>query len=74
MHCDLDTSLPDWIIDYPETTRIFSELGMDCSCAGKSLQYVCHQHGLNPADILQRLKQAVANSESHSSLGPRSTP
>ena len=27
--CDLDTSVPDWVIDHPETLAVFQELGID---------------------------------------------
>lgn len=60
MHCDLHTSLPDWIIDYPETATVFKELGIDVSCEGKSLEYVCRQQGLDPQLVLDRLVQAAS--------------
>ena len=34
--CDLDTSVPDWVIDHPETLSVFQELGIDTCCGGKS--------------------------------------
>jgi regulator of cell morphogenesis and NO signaling len=57
--CDLDTSVPDWIIDHPETTAVFRELGIDCSCGGKSLAYACQQQGLEPEQVLARLLRCV---------------
>ena len=60
MECDLDTSIPDWIVDHPETTSIFAKLGLDTSCGGKSLEYVALQAGLNPTDVLQQLRDKVA--------------
>lgn len=60
MECDLDTSIPDWIIEHPETTAVFGELGLDSHCAGKSLTYVCHQQGLSPAAVLARLRDAIS--------------
>ncbi len=59
MDCDLDTSIPDWIMDHPQTQAVFDELGMDTSCGGKSLRYVCHQHGLSPPSVLERLQLIV---------------
>lgn len=56
---DLDTSIPDWIIDYPQTAKVFDALRIDASCQGKSLEYVCQQHGLVPERVLQRLLQAI---------------
>ncbi len=60
MNCDLDNCIPDWIIEHPETLRVFNDLGLDTSCAGKSLHYVCIHHGLSPQEVLQRLWQAIA--------------
>ena len=42
--CDLDTSVPDWIIEHPETLTVFLDFGIDYSCGGKSLGYLCDQH------------------------------
>ncbi len=64
MECDLDTSIPEWIIEHPETTAVFGELGLDISCAGKSLAYVCHQQDLSPTAVLARLQAAIAQSPS----------
>ncbi len=71
MNCDLDTSIPDWIIEHPETHSLFGELGLDTSCAGKSLEYVCRQQGYSPSDVLQRLKSAVIGT-SHPTAGSAS--
>jgi len=60
MDCDLQTSIPDWIIDHPETARIFVALGLDTSCGGKSLEYVASQAGLSPPDVLHQLRDKVA--------------
>jgi iron-sulfur cluster repair protein YtfE (RIC family) len=53
--CDLDSSVPDWVIEHPETLVVFQELGIDTSCGGKSLGYACHQQGLDEEAILKRL-------------------
>ena len=60
--CDLDSSVPDWIIEYPETTQVFNELNIDTSCGGKSLRYICICQGSNPQEVLERLRQIVADS------------
>ena len=59
MNCDLHTSIPDWIIEHPETAAVFATLRLDSSCGGKSLEYVCHQSGHNVVDVLRQLKEAV---------------
>lgn len=59
MDCDLDTTIPDWIIEHPQTHVVFDELGLDTSCGGKSLRYLCHRKGLSPQAVLERLQQVV---------------
>lgn len=59
MICDLETSIPDWIIEHPETTAIFNELKLDVSCGGKSLEYVAMQQGLNPHAVMRRLREVI---------------
>lgn len=53
--CDLDTPVPDWVIDHPETLAVFQELGIDTCCGGKSLGFACHQLGLNGEAVLAKL-------------------
>lgn len=57
--CDLDTSVPDWIIDHPETLGVFQEMGIDYSCGGKSLEYLCVNRGLDANQVLKRLHEAI---------------
>lgn len=59
MNCDLDTSVPDWIIDHPESAAVFDELRIDTSCGGKSLRYLCQQKYLDPGTVLERLLNAI---------------
>ena len=53
--CDLDSSVPDWVIEHPETLVVLQELGIDTSCGGKSLGYLCRQQGLEEEAVLKRL-------------------
>ena len=57
--CDLDTSVPDWIIDHPETLRVFQALGIDYSCGGKSLEYACREQRLDGKMVLGQLLQTI---------------
>lgn len=59
MTCDLDTPVPDWVIEHPETLAMFQELGIDYCCGGKSLEYACRERGLNPANVLVRLRRCI---------------
>lgn len=59
MDCDLDSSIPDWIIEHPETIPIFNELGIDTSCGGKSLGYMCVHEDLDPNDVFARLRDVI---------------
>lgn len=61
--CDLNTSVPDWIIDHPETMAVFEELGIDYSCGGKSLACVCKERGLDPETVLVRLRHCIIKNE-----------
>jgi iron-sulfur cluster repair protein YtfE (RIC family) len=53
--CDLDTPVPDWVIEHPDTFGVFQELGIDCCCGGKSLEYACRQNGLDAEAVLAKL-------------------
>lgn len=61
--CDLDTPVPDWVVDHPETLTVFQELGIDCSCGGKSLAYACRERGLDAAIVLQELSRCLNSGE-----------
>lgn len=56
---DLDSSPVDWVLDRPSSATVFDRLGIDYSCPGKSLAYHCERLGLDPADVLRRLKNAA---------------
>ncbi|MCA9906140.1 MAG: DUF542 domain-containing protein [Anaerolineae bacterium] len=71
MHCNLDTSIPDWIIDHPESAAVFKALGVDACCEGKSLEYVCHQQGLDPQNVLNLLLRMSNNQPAHKGKGGR---
>lgn len=71
MDSDLETSIPDWIIDHPETAGIFAALGLDTSCGGKSLEYVASQAGLSPSEVLHQLRNKVRQ-DRDSNAEPRS--
>jgi len=34
MTCDLDTAVPDWVIEHPETLSLFQNLEIDYCCGG----------------------------------------
>jgi regulator of cell morphogenesis and NO signaling len=61
--CDLDTTVPDWVIEHPETRSVFQELGIDDSCGGKSLSYACQQRGLDADVVLMKLLRRVDGNE-----------
>ncbi len=61
--CDLDTSVPDWIIDHPQALAVFEALGIDCSCGGKSLGYACRVRGLDAEAVLAKLRQCLSDHE-----------
>ncbi|WP_029246962.1 DUF542 domain-containing protein [Schlesneria paludicola] len=51
-HLDLDDSVPEWVIEYPQLLSLFQELGIDYCCGGKSLQFACREQNLNPKIVL----------------------
>ncbi|QDV30307.1 Iron-sulfur cluster repair protein ScdA [Planctopirus ephydatiae] len=53
--CSPETSVPDWIIDHPETRAVFQELGIDYSCGGKLLELACREEGLLEQHVLAKL-------------------
>ncbi len=57
--CNLDTAVPDWIIEHPDTLAVFEELGIDYSCGGRSLEYACRERGLDAAIVLARLRTVI---------------
>ena len=59
--CDLETSVPDWVIEYPETLAVLQELEIDYCCGGKSLEYACREQGHCPATVLGKLRRLIAN-------------
>ena len=60
--CDLDTPVPDWVIEHPETLAVFQELGIDYACGGKSLGFACRQQGLDAEAVLAKLLCRLAAS------------
>jgi regulator of cell morphogenesis and NO signaling len=60
--CDLDTPVPDWVIEHPETLAVFQELGIDYCCGGKSLAFACRQRGLDAQAVLATLLRRLAAS------------
>lgn len=59
--CDLDSSVVDWVIEYPFVTGLFESLGIDYCCGGKSLGHACAERHLDPDDVVQRLRSAIGN-------------
>ena len=51
--CDLETSVPEWVIEHPESLVVSQELGIDYCCGGKSLEYACRVQGPDPAVVLE---------------------
>ncbi len=57
--CDLETAVPDWVIDHPETLAVFQHFGIDTGCGGKSLGFACRQQGLDEQTVLKRLLESL---------------
>ncbi len=59
MECTLDSSVPDWVIDHPETLAVFQNLGIDYCCGGKSLEFACREQGLTADAVLKSLLRSI---------------
>lgn len=55
MACDLDTAVPDWVIEHPNSLSVFQDLEIDYCCGGKSLAAACRERGLDAAVVLKKL-------------------
>jgi iron-sulfur cluster repair protein YtfE (RIC family) len=53
---DLDSSVPDWLIEHPHLLPLFRELGIDYCCGGKSLDTAAREQGLDPQYVLSRCR------------------
>lgn len=60
--CDLQSSVPDWMIDYPALQPLFDDLGLDASCGGRSLEYECRRRGHDPDRVLQLIRRRLEES------------
>lgn len=58
---DLDTSVVEWVIDHPEVQCLLESLGIDQSCPGRSLGFVCRQMDLEPNFVLKQLQAIIAD-------------
>ncbi len=61
MECDSESTVPEWLIEYPETFPVFSELGLDCTCGGRSLRFLCEQNEMDADFVVAALLKAIAN-------------
>ena len=66
--CDRDTSVPDWVVEHPESLPVFRELGIDYCCGGKSLEYACRERGLAVESVIEKLHRAIAGGGSRAVL------
>jgi regulator of cell morphogenesis and NO signaling len=46
-------------MEYPEVQCVLESLGIDQSCQGKSLEFVCQQMGLEPHFVLKQLHEVI---------------
>lgn len=61
--CDLDTSVPDWVIEHPTSLAVFQELGIDYCCGGKSLAHACRERGLDAKTVLAKIIRRIRVSD-----------
>ncbi|MCA9047662.1 MAG: DUF542 domain-containing protein [Planctomycetaceae bacterium] len=63
MNCGPEDTIPDWLIEHPETIAVFTAMGIDYSCGGKSLEYACLQSGQDVAVVLAELRRVIEGSQ-----------
>jgi len=57
------TSIGDWVVEHPQTARVFEELQLDYCCGGDiSLAQACLKKGLDVDAIASRLCDIIAHS------------
>lgn len=61
---DLDSSVPDWLVEYPALLSLFQELGIDYCCGGKSLLYACEEMSLDPHKVLVMIRESIQHAGS----------
>lgn len=64
--CDLQTSVTDWVIEYPSVLAVLQKLNIDYCCGGKSLEFACREQGLDPSKVLARLQTMLSRAEGDS--------
>ncbi|MES2788355.1 MAG: DUF542 domain-containing protein [Planctomycetota bacterium] len=59
----LATSVPDWLVAFPQLLTVFEELNIDCCCGRKSLEHACEERGLNPQATMTYLQSVLLRSQ-----------
>ena len=58
----LDTSVGEWVVHCPQTSRAFEEMQVDYCCGGdKSLQQACLDKQLDPQQVLSQLEAIITS-------------
>lgn len=65
-HVDSDSSVPDWVIEYPRLLPLFEKLGIDYSCGGKSLRTACNERDLDIDAVLSQCESIYAAGDDES--------
>jgi iron-sulfur cluster repair protein YtfE (RIC family) len=56
---DLDSSVPDLLVEYPRLFHLWQELGIEYTCGGKSLLTACRDRGLDPKRVVSMSEQLL---------------
>lgn len=68
--CDHETSVPDWVIEHPETLAVFQELGIDYCCGGKSLEFACREQGHDVDQVMSKLRRRIQSIQFNNNSAP----
>jgi regulator of cell morphogenesis and NO signaling len=57
---NLDSSVGQWVAQYPGTSRVFEDLQIDYCCGGgRPLAEACRVQQLDPQQVMERLEEAI---------------
>jgi regulator of cell morphogenesis and NO signaling len=65
---DPDNSVPDLIIEHPRLMPLLEELGIDCTCGGKSLNTACRERGLSAGEVIRQFEDRLHGNNSSDAL------
>ncbi len=64
---NLNSTLANWVIQYPRTATVFEALGLNYCCEGdETLEQACREQHLDPQQVVVKIEQIIAEHEDDS--------